>query len=113
MLMIPNGLGSGMSKNGSITMQKARRVEIITACTKGEMKPAVAAALLQVTTRQIRRLQKQLAEGGPAALALDRRGKPSNHQLDPEVARTALQLVRTTLISVQPWHASSYATGIE
>ena len=94
MLMIPNGLGSGMSKNGSITMQKARRVEIITACTKGEMKPAVAAALLQVTTRQIRRLQKQLAEGGPAALTLDRRGKPSNHQLDPEVARTALQLVR-------------------
>ena len=75
-------------------MQKARRVEIVTACTKGEIKPAVAAALLQLTTRQVRRLQKRLAEVGPAALTLDRRGKPSNHQLDPEVAKTALQLVR-------------------
>lgn len=75
-------------------MQKARRVEIITACTQGEIKPAVAAALLQLTTRQIRRLQKRLVEVGPAALTLDRRGKPSNHQLDPDVAKMALQLVR-------------------
>ena len=75
-------------------MQKAKRVEIITACSRGEIKPAVAAALLQLTTRQIRRLQKRLTEVGPEALTLDRRGRPSNHQLDPEVARMALQLVR-------------------
>jgi len=75
-------------------MQKAKRVEIITACTQGKIKPAVAAALLQLTTRQIRRLQKRLLEVGPAALTLDRRGKPSNRQLDPDVTRMALELVR-------------------
>lgn len=86
-------------------MQKAERIEIIEACVRGEMKAAVAATLLQVTTRQIRRLQKRLAESGPAALTVERRGKPSNNQLDPGLAKTALELVRENYANFGPTFA--------
>jgi len=83
-------------------MQKAERIDVIEACARGEMKSAVAAALLQVTTRQIRRLQKRLAEAGAGALTVERRGRPSNHQLDPGVAKSALELVREHYMGFGP-----------
>jgi transposase len=94
MLSILNGLESSVSKTGSITMQELERADIIAACTRGEMKATVAAQRLQISTRQVRRLQKRLAEGGVSAMMSAQRGKPSNNQLAPSVAKTALQLVR-------------------
>ena len=94
MLSILNGLESSVSKTGSITMQELERADIIAACTRGEMKATAAAKRLQITTRQVRRLQKRLAEGGVSAMMSAQRGKPSNNQLTPSVAKAALQLVR-------------------
>lgn len=94
MLSILNGLESSVSKAGSITMQELERADIIAACTRGEMKATVVAQRLQITTRQVRRLQKRLAEGGVSAMMSAQRGKPSNNQLTPSVVKTALQLVR-------------------
>lgn len=86
-------------------MQKAERIEVIEACVRGEMKAGVAAALLEVTTRQIRRLQKRLAESGRGALTVERRGKPSNNQLQEGVARKALELVRENYANFGPTFA--------
>lgn len=75
-------------------MQELERAKIIEACGRGEMKATIAAERLQITTRQVRRLQKRLAESGRGAIISGRRGKPSNNQLAPGAARTALELVR-------------------
>jgi transposase len=75
-------------------MQELERAEIIQACAKGEIKVAVAAKRLQITTRQVRRLQKRFAESGVQGMVSGRRGKPSNHQLEPGLAQKALKLVR-------------------
>lgn len=94
MLPIPNSLESSVSRTGGITMQELERAEIIKACANGEITPALAAKRLQITTRQVRRLQRRFAESGVEGMVSGRRGKPSNNQLEPGLAQKALELVR-------------------
>jgi transposase len=54
----------------------------------------LAARRLQITTRQVRRLQKRFAESGVKGMISGRRGRPSNNQLEPGLAQKALELVR-------------------
>lgn len=94
MLAIPNSLESSVSRTGIITMEDLERAEIIEACATGKMKAPVAAKRLQISTRQVRRLQRQLAENGVNGIVSGLRGKPSNNQLAAGLAQRALQLVR-------------------
>lgn len=75
-------------------MQELDRAKVIEAYATGEIKTAVAALRLQISTRQVRRLHQRFMEAGLAGMASARRGKPSNHQLATGLAQTALQLVR-------------------
>lgn len=74
-------------------MQELERAKIIEACARGELKATIAAERLQITTRQVRRLQKLLVERGRGAMISGHRGKRSNNQLVPGVAKMALELV--------------------
>jgi transposase len=94
MLPIPNNLESRVSKIGSISMEELDRAKVIEAYAKGEIKRAVAVLRLQIGPRQVNRLRKIFAEEGLAGLISARRGKPSNNQLAPQLAQTALQIVR-------------------
>jgi transposase len=94
MLPIPKSLESSVSRTGSITMQELDRAKVIDAYANGEITGAVAALRLQISTRQVRRLQKQFAQAGVSGMISGRRGKPSNNQLSPGMAQTALQIVR-------------------
>src|SRR5215213_1992579 len=53
-----------------------------------------AAALMGVSRRQALRLLRRFREGGPAALASRRRGRPSNRRLPDAVRAAALSAVR-------------------
>lgn len=75
-------------------MQELDRAKVIEAYAKGELKAAVAALRLQITTRQVRRLEKRFAEDGMLGMVSARRGRPSNHQLAPGLAQKALQIVQ-------------------
>tara|TARA_B100001989_G_scaffold243010_1_gene210342 strand:- start:130 stop:1419 length:1290 start_codon:yes stop_codon:yes gene_type:complete len=75
-------------------MQELERAKVIDAYAKGEIKAAVAALRLQISTRQVRRLQERFAQAGVAGIASKRRGKPSNNQLDAGVAQAAMLIVR-------------------
>lgn len=94
MLSTPNRLESSVSRTGVITMEELERAEVIEACSNGEIKVAVAARRLQITTRQVRRLLKRFAEAGVQGMASRRRGRPSNNQLQTGLAQKALELVR-------------------
>lgn len=89
-------------------MQELERADVIAACVRGEIKATVAAKRLQITPRQVRRLQQRFAEGGVGAMISGRRGKPSNNQLNPGMAATALRLVREHYGDFGPTLACEY-----
>jgi transposase len=86
-------------------VQEFERAKIIEACLKGAIKANVAALRLQISLRQVRRLQKRFVEAGVDGMVSERRGKPSNNQLAPGVAQTALQIVREHYSDFGPTHA--------
>jgi hypothetical protein len=94
MLSIPNSLESSVQRTEAITMEEWERAQVVEAYAKGKIKPGVAALRLQVTTRHLRRLKRLFAEAGAAGMISRRRGKPSNNQLEPDLAQNALQIVR-------------------
>lgn len=94
MLVTPKCLGSSVSVTGSITVQELERAKVIEAYVRGDIKTAVAAFRLQLSTKQVRRLRERFKQEGLHGLTSRRRGKPSNNQLDQGLAEQALQLVR-------------------
>src|SRR6516165_2993015 len=68
--------------------QRERDVlKVMHAVLRDERTQAEAARLLDLSARQIRRLQRKLDAGGDAALVHGLRGRPSNHQSDPAFRR--------------------------
>jgi hypothetical protein len=61
---------------------------------KEERTQAEAARLLDLSIRQVRRLQRKLEQGGDAAIVHGLRGKPSNHQPDNDLKHAALEAYR-------------------
>ena len=61
-----------------------------------------AAILLKVSVRQVKRLWRQYTEKGKKGLISQRRGKPSNHQLEAELKQTALDLIMTKYFDFGP-----------
>src|ERR1700722_8979406 len=69
-----------------ITMNQKERdvLKILHGVLRGERSQAEAARLLDLSTRQVRRIQRKLQAQGDAALVHGLRGQPSNHQ--PKIA---------------------------
>lgn len=93
-----------MNRNGTITMaiRELDRLKIIQAVVDGTLRPWHAAQRLDLTTRQIRRLVNRYREDGPAGIVSRRRGRPSNNQLSPDLAKTALNLIRARYADFGP-----------
>jgi len=87
--------------------QKERdALTILHAVLRGERTQAEAARLLDKSTRQIRRILRRLQTGGDAALVHGLRGKPSNHQSDPQLRRAVLAAYRRRYADFGPTFAS-------
>jgi hypothetical protein len=75
--------------------QRGRDVlKVMQAVCDGKRTQAEAARLLKRSVRQVRRLQRKLEGDGDAALVHGLRGRPSNHQADPELHRQVLRAYR-------------------
>jgi transposase len=70
------------------------RLQTVIAISEGRLSQVKAAAVLAVTTRQIRRLLRAYEAQGAVALASKKRGQPSKHQLSKSMKADALSLVR-------------------
>lgn len=87
--------------------QKERDVlKIMHAVLAGERTQAEAARLLDLSTRQVRRIRRKLEGGGDAALVHGLRGRPSNHRPDPAFQRAVLQAYRARYADFGPTFAS-------
>ena len=77
-----------------MSKRELNRIDILARLESGRLTPGTAAALLQVSERQVYRLRRRFRDGGSAAIADRRRGKPANNRL-PDVLRDhAVALVR-------------------
>src|ERR1700739_1709143 len=88
----------------TLSQKELQRVSVISACIKGEMACARAAALLCLSVRQIKRLKKRVREDGEAALAHANRGRPSHRRLPDAVRRRIVQLARGTYAGFNDHH---------
>jgi len=82
-----------MSEIIRLTHREIDRVSIIQQVLAKKLTNAQAAALLHLSPRQVRRLCRRLEALGPAGLAHQLRGRPSNHQVPSEVKTQALALI--------------------
>jgi len=87
--------------------QRERDVlKVMHAVLRDERTQAEASRLLDLSVRQVRRLQRKLQAGGDAALVHGLRGRPSNHQADPAFKRAVLRAYRQCYADFGPTFAS-------
>jgi hypothetical protein len=75
-------------------MDEIERANVIKAVAAGELKPGIAALRLGLCGRQIHRLVVRFKKLGVVGMVSRQRGRASNHQLAPELVRSALDLIR-------------------
>ena len=96
----------------TLSNRELDRAAVLEAVTDGRLRQREAAVQLGVSVRQIKRLVRRFREGGAAALASRRRGRPSNNRL-AEAARTqALELVRRRYADFGPTLAHEKLTEV-
>jgi Helix-turn-helix domain len=90
-----------------IMSQKERDVlKVLHAVQEGQRTQAEAARLLDLSARQVRRIQRRLEAEGDAALAHGLRGQPSNHQADAALRRAVLDAYCARYADFGPTFAS-------
>lgn len=82
------------------------RFDVITKVLKKEIKPGLAAKLLGISSRQIRRLKIAVREYGASALIHKLKGKRGNRHIDPAVKGKALTLIKQTYADFKPTFAT-------
>lgn len=78
-----------------MSRKEQRRHGVLKRLCSGKLSQQAAAVELQLSTRQMRRLERAYADEGAHALVSKQRGKPSNHQLAPKLKRLVVSLIQT------------------
>lgn len=78
----------------TMSMREIDRLKTIQAVVDGNLKPMMAAARLDLTTRQIQRLVNRYRTEGVAGLTSRQRGHTGNRQLAPGLANGILAIIR-------------------
>lgn len=78
----------------TMSMREADRLKTIQAVVDGMLRVGQAALRLGVSLRQVERMLLRYAAQGAAGLISRKRGRPSNHQLEPGLADRAMALIR-------------------
>ena len=84
-----------MDKLLSMSAKELSRLEVMQKLSAKRMSQKEAGALLQVSTRQIKRLLKTYRKKGAAGLVSKHRGRKGNNRLAEDVKKRALNLLKT------------------
>ena len=85
-----------------MSKKEQRRHAVLKRLCSGKLSQQAAAVELQLSTRQMRRLQRAYAAGGARALLSKQRGQPSNHQLAPQLKQLVVSLIQTRYADFGP-----------
>ncbi len=86
----------------ALTPKEQYKLDIITKVLRKELKPGVAAKLLDVSARQIRRLREGLREQGETAVVHKLKGKLGNHHINLTIKKDALTVIEQTYSDFKP-----------
>lgn len=92
--------------NNVSTPKEQYKFEIITKVINREIKPGLAALLLGISARQIRRLRVAVQDGGHEAVIHGLRGKQGNHHIDKNLKEKILEIVKKKYSDFKPTFAS-------
>jgi transposase len=78
-----------------LTMSKREltRLEVMQRLVTKSLRQDEAACMLGISVRQVKRLFRAYKDQGPPGIVSRRRGKPSNHRLDPLTVQKAIDLI--------------------
>lgn len=88
------------------TSEEQYKLDVITKILKKEIKPGMAAKLLGISTRQVRRLKKNVSQDGISAVVHKLKGKRSNHHIDPLIKEKVLAVLNKTYADFKPTFAT-------
>jgi len=88
-------------------------LKIMAPVLEGKRTQAEAARLADLSVRHVRRLQRQLEQGGDGVLVHGLRGKPSNHRLDATVRKRVLEVYRQRFADFGPTFACEKLAELE
>ena len=91
--MSPRERDKKVDKTVTMSEKEITRVEVMQQLKDKQINQKRAAEQLGVSVRQIKRIWKKYQEAGGAGLVHQRRGKPSNNQMDPEVLQRVRDLI--------------------
>ena len=91
--------------------KEVKRLEVLRQVSDGVLSQVRAAERLNLTVRQVRRLQRRYEEIGAASLVSKRRGKPSNRRLPDEVKDAVLARLHECYADFGPTLAAEYLRG--
>jgi transposase len=77
----------------TMSNREITRLEVMQRLKDKSLRQHEASRMLGVSVRQIKRLFRAYKACGPSGLISRRRGKPSNHQLDPNTVQKAIDLI--------------------
>lgn len=89
-----------------LTPEEQFKYDVITKIINHEIKPGVAAKLLSISTRQVRRLKVAVEDGGQKAVIHGLRGKQGNHHIDNNFKEKTLSIVSEKYSDFKPTFAS-------
>jgi len=90
----------------AMSRKELKRIPVVHNVINNHLTQKEAADILSLSTRQIRRIIKDLKEEGEAALVHRSRGRPSNRAKPPDLKNKILSLCRTTYQGFNPTFAA-------
>jgi Winged helix-turn helix len=90
----------------TMTPEELSRLRIIESLLGGDLKPAHAAQILNLSVRQVHRLKHSYVALGPSGLVNTARGKPSNRTTPQQIKEMAVGLLRTHYADFGPTFAA-------
>ena len=102
-----------MRETITLTQKEQHRVHLLTQVQQGTLQAGVAAQLLGLSLRHLRRLLACMRQRGIAALAHGNRGRPSPRRLSEAVRARILTLARTTYADVNDHHLTELLAARE
>ena len=101
-----------MSDILAMSPKEVSRAQVLEQLKSKHIKQREAAEQLGVSVRQIKRLLKRYRQQGAKSLVSAKRGRPSHHQLDPEIKAQALALLQSRYADFGPTLAHEKLTKV-
>lgn len=85
-----------------LTQREQEKLTVITDCLSGKLTKALAATMLGISTRQVKRLKREVRKYGSLAVVHHLKGKQGNHRIDDSVKEETLKVIQEKYADFKP-----------